>query len=155
MHHSQGYDQTHRFQVGGARIAVGGQRCTALVTTPNRLMSDGVNPYHVHEYVAEELASCLGRRFGDVEVQGIGATAPVRTYMEQRSARIRRIMKLDPLGLRDRLPRRLVEWLFASFALLVRSQTLSGTPDVSWRDFPVGPADGDCLDLLAVCRRPR
>ena len=27
----------------------------ALVTTPNLLMSDGVNPYHVHEYEADEL----------------------------------------------------------------------------------------------------
>jgi hypothetical protein len=30
-------------------------------------------------------------------------------------------------------------------------------PDVGWQDFPVdarGPARDDCVDLLAVCRRP-
>ncbi len=130
---------------------------TALVTTPNLLMSDGVNPYHVHEYRADELAECLGRRFERVEVQGIGASEEVKTYMRERSARIARIMKLDPLGLHKRLPQSWIEWLFASFALLVRSQTQRGpgAPDVSWRDFPVGPADDDCLDLLAICRRPR
>jgi SAM-dependent methyltransferase len=130
---------------------------TALVTTPNLLMSDGVNPYHVHEYRAEELAECLRRRFEQVEVQGIGASEEVKTYMRERSARIARIMKIDPLGLHKRLPRRWIEWLFASFAILVRSQTQrdSGAPDVSWRDFPAGPPDDDCLDLLAICRRPR
>ncbi len=128
----------------------------AMITTPNCLMSDHVNPFHVHEYQAEELATCLQRRFRSVELRGIGASPPVRRYLDQRSQRIRRIMRLDPLRLRDRLPRPLVEWLFARFALLVRrrTQTSDGTPDVSWRDFPAGPADARCLDLLAVCRDP-
>jgi 2-polyprenyl-3-methyl-5-hydroxy-6-metoxy-1,4-benzoquinol methylase len=130
---------------------------TALVTTPNLLMSDGVNPFHVHEYRAEELEECLRRRFEQVEVQGISASKEVQNYMRERSARIARIMKLDPLGLHKRLPRSWIEWLFASFAILVRSQTQrdSGAPEVSWRDFSAGPADDDCLDLLAICRRPR
>jgi 2-polyprenyl-3-methyl-5-hydroxy-6-metoxy-1,4-benzoquinol methylase len=128
----------------------------ALLTTPNSLQSDQVNPFHVHEYQADELESCLRRRFRSVELRGIGASPPVRRYLEQRSQRIRRIMRLDPLRLRDRLPRALVEWLFARFALLVRrrTQTSDGTPDVSWRDFPEGPADADCLDLLAIVGNP-
>jgi 2-polyprenyl-3-methyl-5-hydroxy-6-metoxy-1,4-benzoquinol methylase len=129
----------------------------ALVTTPNARTSDGVNPYHLHEYTADELAACLGKRFGEVEMRGIHPTEPVRRALEERSRRIRRIVKLDPLGLRDRLPRRLVEWLFARFALLVRRpgrRPAGGEAEVTWRDFPVGPADDSCLDLLALCRRP-
>jgi 2-polyprenyl-3-methyl-5-hydroxy-6-metoxy-1,4-benzoquinol methylase len=128
----------------------------ALITTPNSLMSDHVNPFHVHEYEAEELAACLRRRFRSVELQGIGASEPVRRHLEQRSRRIRRIMRLDPMRLRDRVPRPVVEWLFARFALLVRRQTQAsdGTPDATWRDFPVGPADARCLDLLAICQGP-
>ena len=134
-------------------LAPGG---VALITTPNRLMSDHVNPFHVHEYQADELAACLRRRFRSVELHGIGASEPVRRYLEQRSQRIRRIMRLDPMRLRDRVPRPVVEWLFARFALLVRRQTQAsdGTPDATWRDFPVGPADARCLDLLAICRDP-
>jgi 2-polyprenyl-3-methyl-5-hydroxy-6-metoxy-1,4-benzoquinol methylase len=129
---------------------------TALVTTPNLLMSDGVNPYHVHEYRAQELAECLGRRFAEVEVLGIGATPSVHHYMTERSRRIRRIMRLDPLRIRERLPRAWLERLFATFALLVRRQSQADSvPSVTWRDFPVGPADASCLDLLAVCRQPR
>jgi len=128
----------------------------AILTTPNILMSDAVNPYHVHEYRAEELAECLRHHFGEVEMRGIGASDPVRAHLAARSRRIRRIIRLDPLRLRDRLPRPLVEWLFARFAVLVRSRAGSqdSAPAVSWHDFPVGPADDICLDLLAFCRQP-
>jgi hypothetical protein len=111
----------------------------------------------VHEYRAGELEELLGRYFEDVQMQGIGASEPVHAYLAARSRRIRNIMRLDPLGLRNLLPKALVEWLFARFAVLVRRRTgdSDGTPDVSIADFPVGPADDRCLDLLAVCRRPR
>jgi SAM-dependent methyltransferase len=129
----------------------------ALITTPNRLTSDGVNPYHRHEYVADELADCLDARFEEVEVLGIGASEAVRRAMEARSRRIQRIVRLDPLRLRERLPRPLIEWLFARLAVLVRRRAspAEGTPEITWRDFPIGPADPRSLDLLAVCRRPR
>jgi SAM-dependent methyltransferase len=126
----------------------------AILTTPNVLMSDGVNPYHVHEYRADELARLLRRHFGDVEMRGIGASEAVRAALEARSRRIQRIVRLDPLRLRERLPRGLVEWLFARFAVLVRRRATGreGVPEVSWHDFPMGPADDACLDLLALCR---
>lgn len=129
----------------------------AILTTPNVVMSDGVNPYHVHEYRAGELAETLASRFEEVEVKGVGMSEPVRVAMAARSRRIRRIVRLDPLRLRDRLPRPLVERLFAAFALLVRrrARAAEGTPDATWEDFPIGPARPDSIDLLALCRRPR
>ena len=129
----------------------------AILTTPNRLTSDGVNPYHVHEYTSEELADLLSRHFDRVEMQGVGMSPPVRAYMRARSARIARIMRLDPLRLRERLPRGLIERLFAGFARLVRQRTQrgEGTPQASWRDFPIGPPDPADIDLVALCRAPR
>lgn len=129
----------------------------AILTTPNLPMSDGVNPYHVHEYRADELAEALGRHFHEVEVLGIGMSEPVRRAMAERSRRIRRIMRLDPLRLRDRLPRTWVEGLFAAFAVLVRRAGRRGgsEPEANWRDFPIEPAQEGSIDLLALCRRPR
>lgn len=129
----------------------------ALVSTPNVLRSDSVNPFHVHEYTAAELTACLGRYFGEVEMLGVGMTPRVREHMAARSRRIQRIVRLDPLRLRDRLPQALVTWLFALFARLVRRQAgaADDVPDVSPSDFPVGPPSDDCIDLLALCRRPR
>ncbi len=129
----------------------------ALITTPNLLMSDGVNPYHVHEYRADELSARLEQRFSSVEMRGVGASERVTRILEERSRRIRRIMRLDPLRLRERMPRSLVEWLFARFAVLVRRRAANPSPedDITWREFPIGPADERCLDLLAICRNPR
>ncbi len=130
---------------------------TALLTTPNRLSSDGVNPFHVHEYEAGELASVLRNHFDVVELHGVAAGPAVAAYFEARLRRIRRILRLDPLRLRDRMPRTLVEALFGLFARVVRRGIArgEGMPDATWRDFPVGAADDACLDLLAVCGRPR
>lgn len=137
-----------------ACLAPGG---TALLSTPNRLTSDGVNPFHVREYLADELAGVLRRHFEDVELRGVAAGPAVADYFESRLRRIRRIVRLDPLRLRERLPRRLVESLFALFARGVRRGIArnEGLPDASWRDFPIGPADDACLDLVATCRRAR
>lgn len=129
---------------------------TALITTPNLLTSDRVNPFHVHEYLAEELALRLRANFRDVAMWGVTAPPPVARYLEARLRRIRRIMKLDPLGLRDRLPRAWIEWLFGRLAIVVRRgiQRSDGLPEVGWEDFPIRPLDPDCIDLLAICRDP-
>jgi len=129
----------------------------AILTTPNVLTSDGVNPYHVHEYGSDELEECLRAHFGRVEMYGVGMSAPVRAYMLARSRRIARIMRLDPLRIRDRLPSGLVKRLFALGALLVRRRTTAseGAPDATTADFPIGAPDESCIDLLAVCREPR
>jgi SAM-dependent methyltransferase len=126
-----------------------------LITTPNRLTSDGVNPFHVREYTAAELEACLRSRFEQVEMRGVNTSERVRAILESRSRRIRLIMRLDPLGLRDRLPRGLIEWLFARFAELVRTREPATDQEAfTTRDFPVGDAGDDCLDLLAICRNP-
>lgn len=129
----------------------------ALVTTPNILLSDGVNPFHVHEYEANELGELLERYFEDVEVLGVGMSERAARYQADRLQRIRRIMRLDPLGIRNWLPRGVIDWLFAQFSIIVRRgiQQGEGLPDLEVADFPVGPMDETSIDLMAVCRRPR
>ena len=88
---------------------------------------------------------------------GVGMSPRAARYQADRLQRIRRIMKLDPFGLRDWLPRAWIDWLFARFSVVVRRgiQKGEGLPDLTIEDFPVRPADEKDLDLLAVCRAPR
>lgn len=127
---------------------------TAVLTTPNLLQSERENPFHVHEYEAEELALVLAPHFEGVEVKGVGMSDAVARYHDQRLRRIRRITRLDPLRLRHRLPRGIVDPLFARFSTVVRRgiQQSEGLPDATVDDFPVGAATAESLDLLAVCR---
>jgi SAM-dependent methyltransferase len=137
----------------GALLAPGG---SALLSTPNRQLSDGVNPYHVREYLSAELRDLLAGHFAHVELLGIGTSAPVRAALAARSRQIRRVMRLDPLRLRERLPRAWVEALFAWGARFVRiAAAREAAPDVTWRDFPIERADdATSLDWLAICRDP-
>ena len=129
----------------------------ALLTTPNRANSDGENPFHVHEYEAEELRRLLETRFEDVQMLGVSAKGDARKYHTERLRRIRRIVRLDPLRLRERIPRRLVEWLFARLARIVRRGIAAGDgmPAARLEDFPIESAHADSIDLFAVCRHPR
>ena len=140
----------------GLQGVLGGWQGRSQGVVPNRLTSDGVNPYHLREYTAEALRVVLARRFGAVEILGVGATEPVQRYFDERQRRVARILRLDPLGLRKLLPAFAIERLFASFAVLVRRRASrrDGLPDVTWRDYPIGPVDARCLDLLAICREP-
>jgi SAM-dependent methyltransferase len=130
---------------------------TALVTTPNRTNSDGENPFHLHEYEASELERLLQTRFESVQILGVSARGEALRYHEQRLQRIRRIVRIDPFGLRKRIPQALVEWLFARLALVVRRGIASdgGMPEARIDDFPIEPANRKSLDLFAVCRGPR
>ena len=129
----------------------------AIITTPNLTQSDRENPFHLREYTAEELAELLSAHFEEVEMLGVGATPAPMAYYDERLKRIRRIVRLDPLGLRKVPPRGLIDRLFAMFAVVVRRgiQQGSGLPDVTLDDFPIEPAHDRSLDLLAVRRRPR
>jgi SAM-dependent methyltransferase len=82
-----------------------------LVTTPNRVyrLDEGQRPwnrYHVREYTAPEFAAVLEETFGDVTVCGVVADEPINSVVRARAARARRLARLDPLGLRYRLPER-------------------------------------------------
>jgi SAM-dependent methyltransferase len=134
-------------------LAPGG---TAMLTTPNILTSDGINPFHVHEYTADELRECLAPYFDDVVMHGIGLSANVKPYFDARLARIAKIMRIDPLGLRNYLPRSFVAWLFAKGAMRVRrgiQDSEDGMPNATLRDFPIAPAQPEDIDLLAICRK--
>ena len=130
---------------------------TALITTPNLLTSDKENPFHVHEYEPEELRECLGRYFREVEMYGVGTSPRAARYFQERLKRITLIVKIDPLRLRHRLPRALVDWMFARLALVVRRgiQKSGALPEeITTEDFPIAAMGPNCLDLLAVCRGP-
>ncbi|MGH7288751.1 MAG: class I SAM-dependent methyltransferase, partial [Myxococcota bacterium] len=128
-----------------------------LLTTPNRLQSDGENPYHLHEYESGALAVVLGAYFGSVEMRGVHAVGVAARYHADRLRRIRLITRLDPLQLRKHLPRALVEWLFARLSIVVRllARRSGTTTEVGDEHFQVAAPDAGCLDLVAVCRRPK
>lgn len=126
-----------------------------VITTPNKANSFVENPYHVHEYFADELEGVLRGVFGQVEMRGVCGNERVMAYERARGVQANRILRLDPLNLRRLLPRALIEWAYPRLAKLVRRNIAAGsggTPAIGPEDFAIREETADALDLLAVCR---
>lgn len=135
-----------------ARLAEGGQ---LVLTTPNRLRSFSENPYHVREYTAEELRALLEEVFSSVELKGIKGNDKVEAFEAAREAAVKRVMRLDPLGIRKILPDALVKNVFARLSVFVRrsAKKESGADGIRPIDFSVVSENIDqAQDLLAICR---
>lgn len=134
-------------------LAPGG---TLLLTTPNRLKSFSENPYHLREYTASELRRLLERVFADVGIRGMHGNARVIAFDRAREKSVKRILRLDPFGLRHHLPAPVVRAAFATLAVLVRrrARAASGGDRIAVEDFEVREDRVDeSIDLVAVARR--
>lgn len=76
----------------------------ALITTPNRKMSLSRNPWHIREYLAEELKIKGQKIFSDVTMKGITGNEKVMAYHDHNRKSVQRIMRWDILNLQYRLP---------------------------------------------------
>ena len=141
-------------QAAAACLRPGGR---LILTTPNRLASVSENPHHVHEYVGGELGQTLAPFFASVEVKGIVGTERVYAFERARGEQAQKILRLDPLGLRHRLPDAFVKFVFARLALLVRSRVANQAGDLvelAPGDFSIADAEPpQWIDLLAIGQR--
>lgn len=82
---------------------------SVLVVTPNRnyRLEAGERPwnrYHVREFSPGELRSVMETAFEIVEIFGIEGSPRMNEIEKSRVARVRKLARLDPLGLRYLLP---------------------------------------------------
>jgi SAM-dependent methyltransferase len=130
----------------------------AFFLTPNK-PADFENPYHVYLFTPEDLRATLGRHFAEVEVHGLDANEFAKADFDQRRAMADKLLRLDPLGLRHRLPRGAFVWLHATGRRLAYRYTSSsqtgGESGITADDFALTDSiDQTTLVLFAVCRRP-
>lgn len=127
-----------------------------VLTTPNRLMTASENPYHLREYTADELTALLRPIFSRIEMRSMMGNAAVMAFEAARARQVQQILRLDPLGLRHRLPQGLVRFAFGKLSVLVRRRvagTATATQSIVPEDFHVAAESRpDALDLVALCR---
>lgn len=127
-----------------------------VLTTPNRLATVSENPYHLREYTADELRELLAPIFSWVDLYSMIGNAKVRAFEEERKRQVRRLLRLDPLGLRHRLPSGLARLAFGRLSILVRRRVAASateTRTIVPADFSVvEESRPDALDLVALCR---
>jgi SAM-dependent methyltransferase len=131
----------------------------AFFITPNA-PADFENPYHVHLFEPDDLRAMLGRHFDHVEVLGLDGDEEVKADFERRRRTARRLLALDVLDLRHKLPR---SWFVALHAGARRAayrvmgeRWSGGATGIGAERFHVTTGiDPSTLVLFAVARSPR
>lgn len=128
-----------------------------ILTTPNAPMSLTRNPWHVREYMPEQLQTLLGRKFSSVEPLGIFGNDKVMDYYEANRRSVRRIARLDFLDLQHRLPRWMLRLPYDLLNRLNRRRLLQEntplTTSIRMDDYRLGPVGGNCFDLFYIATK--
>jgi 2-polyprenyl-3-methyl-5-hydroxy-6-metoxy-1,4-benzoquinol methylase len=130
-----------------------------LLTTPNVLVAgERPNPHHVHDYRPDELEALLREVFEDVEVRGVFGSERVTQYRARNDRIVGRLLRLDPLGLHRRIPKRVLEPVHIGMTRLVRRRLNAGdqaaVTAITTADFPIGNAPVDAaIDLLGIGKK--
>lgn len=132
---------------------------TAVFVTPNRLTfarpDEIIDPYHYVEYDPDQLRALCGPFFDSAEIAGIFGSDRYRELVGEQLAKLDTLLARDPLRLRWLVPRRLRQHLYDRRLTAERRgddpRAAAITPD----DFTLAREQvRDCLDVVAVCRRP-
>jgi SAM-dependent methyltransferase len=129
----------------------------ALFTTPNRKMSLSRNPWHVREYLPNELKTLGQKIFREVEMKGITGNEKVMTYYRENKKSVQRIMRFDIFNLQYRLPAAILRIPYEILNRLNRNklQTTDNAlvKDIHHDDYVVVEDATEALDLLMIVRK--
>jgi SAM-dependent methyltransferase len=132
---------------------------TALVITPNR-PADFENPFHISLFEADTLESLLALFFHDVTVEGLEGSPELHEDFAKRRASGEKLLRLDPLDLRHRMPRSWYVWTYEHvlpvvYRALGPAKTGVGSGLDESHFFLTDQITATTPGLFAVARRPR
>jgi SAM-dependent methyltransferase len=128
----------------------------AVLVTPNRLTfarpEEVVDPYHHREYDSRELQALCAPRFASVALRGLFGSERYGEIVAGERARLDRALRLDPLRLRRRVPRRVRQRLYDALLTRARRRADPRAAAIAPEDFRLGEEGLEgALDLVAVC----
>jgi 2-polyprenyl-3-methyl-5-hydroxy-6-metoxy-1,4-benzoquinol methylase len=129
----------------------------ALLTTPNRMKTLTRNPWHVREYLADELRALAAGVFDAVEVKGITGNEKVMMYYHRNKAAVERLTRWDVLNLQHRLPAWMLklpyELLNRLNRNLLRRRNNELVDTISTDDYLLVAEADEALDLFLTARK--
>lgn len=129
----------------------------ALITTPNRKLSLSRNPWHIREYLADELKHLAVDIFTSVEMKGITGNKKVMDYYEQNKKSVNRLMRWDIFNLQYKLPAWLLRIPYEFMNRLNRNKLQAGDSvlvrNITHDDYLVTENADEALDLFLIVRK--
>lgn len=127
-----------------------------LLTTVNRTFSLTRNPWHVREYLADELKQLMQKYFPTVETKGIHGNDKVMTYYEQNKKSVERITRFDIFNLQYRLPRWMLQVPYDIMNRFNRNRLLQQdgiAAEINYTDYLVSTNPAGSLDFFYVATK--
>lgn len=126
-----------------------------FVSTPNKAMFSSFNPYHVKELTYEELFTLFSSHFTSFEIYGVFGDSKVIEYKTSKHRISSRILSLDVLSLRTKLPQPIVRWIYGVVSLrIIKGWSFKKHKDivrVTTENFTVDKKDiHNALDFIVV-----
>ena len=129
----------------------------ALLTTPNRSMSLSRNPWHIREYLPDELKNIAAKIFPNVEMKGITGNEKVMDYYERNKRSVKRITRFDIFNLQYNLPASILKVPYEILNRWNRNKLQSNdsrlVTDIKHEDYIVVDDARGALDLLLIVRK--
>jgi 2-polyprenyl-3-methyl-5-hydroxy-6-metoxy-1,4-benzoquinol methylase len=129
----------------------------ALLTTPNRKMSLSRNPWHIREYLPQELKNLAAKIFSSVEMKGITGNKKVMDYYEQNKKSVRRVTRFDIFNLQYHLPAAVLRVPYEILNRWNRNKLQVGdnslVSTIHHEDYIVVDDATDALDLLLIVKK--
>jgi len=129
----------------------------ALITTPNRKMSLSRNPWHIREYLPEELKKLAQNIFDQVDMKGITGNEKVMAYYKENKKSVERVTRWDFLNLQYRLPAAVLRIPYEILNRWNRDKLQAGdsslVTNIHHADYTVTDDASQALDLLLIVRK--
>jgi SAM-dependent methyltransferase len=132
----------------------------AVFVTPNRLTlgrpDEIIDPYHCVEFDAEELRELCRPFFEQVELRGLFGSPRYMALFDEERVKLTTLLRLDPLGLRRRLPIALRRRLYDLVLRRSRREQDPRAAAITREDFHLRDDSlAESLDLCAICSGPK
>ena len=129
----------------------------ALITTPNRKMSLSRNPWHIREYLAQELKDLASTIFSSVDMKGITGNEKVMAYHEENRKSVNKITRWDVLNLQYNLPAWMLRLPYEILNRRNRNKLQLGdqalVSSIHHSDYVVTDNADEALDLFMIVRK--
>ncbi|GMQ24361.1 hypothetical protein Aoki45_10430 [Algoriphagus sp. oki45] len=126
----------------------------AIISTPNNTHTLSRNPWHVREYLPQELIDLSSGVFDRVEANGIGGNQKVWDYHEANRKSVQKIMRFDVLDLQHRLPAWVLRMPYEILNRFNRNrlhrQQGDSVVSISHEDYPLVDNPEKGLDLFYI-----
>jgi len=129
----------------------------ALLTTPNRKLSLSRNPWHIREYLSDELKNLASGIFSTVEIKGITGNEKVMRYYDENRKSVQRITRWDIFNLQHNLPAWMLRLPYELLNRFNRNKLQTGdnslVTSIRHEDYFVTDRADEALDLLLMVRK--